>query len=60
MNMNSKKLTKCNFCTYYTGRSCMVKPSSYYCKAATDEYYQYLHGNKGQTIKSLKPWDKNK
>lgn len=53
---------KCSFCTYWTGRSCMVTPSTYYCKAATDEYYQYLQNTKNNqtTQKSLRSWDKKK
>lgn len=37
----------------------MVTPGAYNCKAANDEYYQYLNINK-RPVKSLKPWDKNK
>ena len=51
---------KCSFCIYWTGRSCMVTPSAYYCKAASDEYYQYLKNSKiaQQPQKSFRPWDK--
>ena len=53
--------TKCSFCKYYSGRSCMATPNSRYCKEASDEYYQYLHSNKAQTAqKSLRAWDKNR
>jgi hypothetical protein len=40
----------------------MVTPSAYYCKAANDEYYQYLQSKKAnQPIqKSFRPWDKKK
>ena len=56
--MNNNKLTKCSFCTYSTKSGCMVTPNSYYCKKATEEYYQYIKGNKQPAIKSLRPWDK--
>ena len=39
--MINNKLTKCSFCGYKTNSGCMVTPNSYYCKKATDEYYQY-------------------
>ena len=43
--MNKYK-TKCNFCKYFTGRSCMVNidptKNSYYCRDALDEFYRYL------------------
>jgi hypothetical protein len=40
----------------------MVTPSAYYCKAANDEYYQYLQSKKANqpTQKSFRPWDKKK
>ena len=61
--MNIKgKLTKCSFCSYATATGCMVTPNSYYCKEASDEYYQYLRNkntNSKQPVqKSLRSWDK--
>lgn len=56
MYNNSK--SKCNFCKYYSGRSCMVTPNSYYCKEANNEYYQYLQNNKQPAQKSLRKWDR--
>lgn len=58
--MNKQLKTKCSFCRYATRSGCMVTPSAYYCKAANDEYYQYLQSKKTaqQTQKSLRPWDK--
>jgi hypothetical protein len=58
----SKNLTRCDFCIYKTLSGCMVTPSHYYCKAANDEYYQYLQSKKTgqQSQKSLKPWDKKR
>lgn len=55
-----KNKTKCSFCRYWSGRSCMVTPNSYYCKQANDEYCQYLRLkiNTLPTQKSLRPWDK--
>ena len=60
--MNNIPKNKCSFCVYYTGSSCMVTPSAYYCKRATDEYYQYLQSRKNNQMKqkSLRPWDKKK
>ena len=49
MNSKSTKLTRCSFCRYWSGSSCMVTPSSYYCKDANDEYYQYINNNKYNT-----------
>ena len=58
--MNNQPKNKCSFCRYATSSGCMVTPSSYYCKAANDEYYQYLHNKKNgqQNQKSLRPWDR--
>ena len=52
--------TKCNFCPYATKSGCMVTPNSYYCRAASDEYFQYLRDKKGKLVpqKSLRSWDK--
>ena len=56
--MPTNKLSKCSFCSYATHSGCMVTPNSYYCKKATDEYYQYLRNSKQPAVKSLRPWDK--
>lgn len=58
--MENKIKNKCSFCRYWSGSSCMVTPSSYYCKQANDEYYQYLQSKKAnQPIqKSLRSWDR--
>ena len=57
--MNNNKLTKCSFCAYSTKSGCMVTPNSYYCKKATDEYYQHIKGGQqSKPAKSLRPWDK--
>ena len=58
--MNNQIKTKCNFCKYKSSSGCMVTPNSYYCKEATDEYYQYLKNKnvKQPTQKSLRSWDK--
>ena len=37
-----KQYTKCDFCKYRSGRTCMAKPDSYYCKEALNEFYAYL------------------
>ena len=58
--MNIKgKLTKCSFCSYATSTGCMVTPNSYYCKKASDEYYQHMRGQQQtKPTKSLRPWEK--
>ena len=57
--MTANKLSKCNFCSYATKSGCMVTPNSYYCKKATDEYYQYIKGGQqSKPAKSLRPWDR--
>lgn len=59
MTNNNVKFSKCNFCVYWSGRSCMVTPSSYYCKDATNEYYAYIQNKRvQQPQKSLRSWDK--
>lgn len=59
MDQRKTVKNKCSFCKYATPRGCMVTPNSYYCREASDEYYQYLHNNKTQvTQKSFRPWDK--
>lgn len=51
--------TKCDFCNYWTGRSCMVTPNSHYCSAAIDEFRRYfLNKQKQATVKSFRKWDK--
>lgn len=56
--MNKPK-NKCAFCKYYTGRSCMVTPNSYFCKEANYEYYQYLKNNQiSRDVKSFRSWNK--
>lgn len=59
----NKVRTKCDFCKHWTGRSCMVTPSSYYCREANDEYRQYVSeyakGVKSKApVKSFRSWDK--
>ena len=46
MNYKSKQLGPCNFCQYYTGSSCMVRPNSGYCSKAKQEYYAWLASKK--------------
>lgn len=56
--MNNYK-NKCDFCRYWTGRSCMAVPNSAYCREATDELYKYLREVKAATtVKSLRSWDR--
>ena len=46
--MNIKQqYTKCDFCRYKSGRTCMAKPDSHYCKDALNEFYAWLK-NKGK------------
>ena len=40
--MAYKQYTKCDFCRYYVGKTCTARPNSWYCKEATNEFYQYL------------------
>lgn len=40
--MQTKKLTKCNFCVYFVGNQCTVTPNSYYCKDANNEFFAWL------------------
>ena len=59
--MNTKQqYTKCDFCKYKSGRTCMAKPDSHYCKDALNEFYAYLNKNKQQPTKSLRPWERKK
>ena len=60
--MNNTK-NKCDFCIYWTGSSCSVTPNSAYCRAASDEYKQYINdfvnGVKSKApLKSFRKWDK--
>jgi len=52
--------TKCDFCQYFSGSSCMAKPNSHYCQEALDEFYAYINKNKQyeRPVKSL--YDKNR
>ena len=60
--MNNQIKTKCSFCRYWTGNSCMARPNSAYCREATDEYYQYLKNKniKQPAQKSLRAWEKKR
>lgn len=57
--MNKYK-TKCDFCRYWTGKSCMVTPSPVNCREATNEYYQYMQNKTAfaKPQKSLRSWDR--
>ena len=54
--MSPTTKTKCDFCKYWTGRSCMATPNSHYCKEAIDEYYASFRKQQPK-VKSLRPWD---
>ena len=58
--MNRQFKTKCDFCQYRSNSGCMVTPNSFYCKNASDEYYQYVRSNGGnqKPVKSLRSWDR--
>ena len=43
-----KQYTKCDFCAHHTASGCSVRPDSYYCKAALDEFYAYLREQKAK------------
>lgn len=60
MVSNKHSKNKCNFCKYFSGTSCVVMPSAYYCREAVNEYYAYLQesSNKKYKQKSLRNWDK--
>jgi hypothetical protein len=58
--MSPTTKTKCDFCRFWTGRSCMTTPSPTNCKAALDEYYASLRNNQNQPTKSLRPWDRKR
>jgi hypothetical protein len=55
-------MTKCAFCRYYSGKTCMAKPDSHYCTEATNEFYAWLKTkqNKPSAQKSLRPWEKRR
>lgn len=53
-NINNKN--KCSFCRYHTASGCMVKPDSYYCKEAQNEFYAQLNAKKQQPINKRKKW----
>jgi len=44
--MEYKKYTKCDFCQYRAGGRCTVKPDSFYCRDAQNEFYQWLKERK--------------
>jgi len=44
--MVSKRYTKCDFCRYKTASGCTAKPDSFYCRDATNEFYQWLNNQK--------------
>lgn len=53
--------TKCSFCKYFSGKTCMAKPDSFYCKEAINEYYAWLKNRQPQQpTKSLRPWEKRR
>jgi len=57
----NKPISKCSFCRYWSGKSCMVTPNSYYCREATAEYYKYLKNKKADNQpapKSFRSWDR--
>lgn len=56
MKKNNKN--KCSFCMYFTGRSCMVTPNSYYCTKAIEQYKDSLKEAEVKPVKSLRSWDK--
>ena len=59
--MNIKQqYTKCDFCRYKSGRTCMAKPDSHYCKDALNEFYAWLKNKDQQPAKSLRPWEKKR
>lgn len=41
-----KQLTKCNFCSHWSGSQCTATPNSFYCKEALDEYYAWKNGQR--------------
>lgn len=54
----NKQLKKCDFCTYWTGKGCMVTPNSAYCKNAIAEMQTRLYGQNTAPVKSLRKWDR--
>ena len=57
---NTPRKTKCDFCKYYSGKTCMAKPNSFYCTEAQNEYYAWLKNKIQQPAKSLRPWDRKR
>ena len=58
--MNNRK-TKCDFCKYFSGKTCMARPDSNYCTEALNEFYAWLKSSKPQQPqKSLRPWEKRR
>jgi hypothetical protein len=41
-----KQLTKCNFCSHWSGSQCTAAPNSFYCKEALDEYYAWKNSQR--------------
>lgn len=37
--MTNQQVNKCSFCKYFSGKSCMARQNSNYCREALDEYY---------------------
>lgn len=53
--MTPQKLTKCSFCKYFSGKTCMAKPDSWYCTEALNEYYAYLRTKQPRQPQQAKP-----
>ena len=56
----TKQYTKCDFCKYFSGKTCLARPNSQHCTEALNEYYAWLKNNKQQPTKSLRPWDRRR
>lgn len=56
----NKRLVKCDFCKYRVGNTCTVKPDSFYCRDAANEFYAHINKNKPQVTKSLRPWERKR
>jgi hypothetical protein len=59
--MANQPVNKCSFCKYFSGRNCMVKPDSFYCKDALAEYWEWVKNKPSrqpqpQRPKSKYPW----
>lgn len=52
--MNKQK-TKCSFCRYFSGTTCMAKPDSWYCKDALNEFYAWLKTKTSNTPQPTRP-----